>query len=223
MDFEQQVDSDFAQFPHEAPGPAPTAAEKRAQKQQQPAPTKAQLDAVEKLSDAAKHEREADEKSILVRRINQYYSAFADRITYKLPRNFGVKQTLEEVKDVLRNVELDLHASGSADYACMLYEQGIGMVQDLSKWYNPLKLALSGPKADLKGTVEAQRSAWVPIMQELAIKYERWFAVGPERRLLFFTASLITQVHRANVTVAATRAREKEPADPNLQSALNSI
>ena len=42
----------------------------------------------------------------------------------------------------------------------------------------------------------------MPMIEELAIKYERWFAMSVEKRLLFFTGTLILRVHRANSMAA---------------------
>ena len=225
-DMAGQVEFDMGMFPQHAPDPKAEAAAKKkkeAERKKKKTPlSKGQIEAADKLAQKAKHEKEAEEKRATVRRVQQYIKHFGDKIETKLPRNFGTKMSLEDLKEIERNVELDLHSQGGTEYACSLYEHGIGFLQDMSNYYNPLGLALSGPVADLKGTVAAQRSGWVPIMEELAIKYERWFAVGPERRLLFFTASLLTLVHRANSVPQQMEQRAQETA-PDLEAELGGI
>ena len=219
-----QVDADFGSFPSSAPvEPSATAAAKKKAAPAPKPPTKAQIEAVADLSAEVKHQQELDLKSDLVRRVHKYYERFPKQITFQLPKGFGIKMTLEEIQHVVSNVELDLCSAGGFDFVCAGYEQLLGGLQDVSKRWNPLKLALSGPVADVKGSVAAQRSVWVPIVQELAIKYERYFAVGPEKRLLFFTVSLIMQIHNANTTPEAVHRQAQQPADQSLVDELNDI
>lgn len=216
------VENDFTTFPSQVPPPPPTAAEKRAAEKRN-APTKAQLDAAADLANAAKHENELAQKTDLVRRARQYIKNFPNKVQTKLPRNFGVQLSLDEIKDTVHNIELDLNSTNGTEYACMAYEQGIGVLQDVTKIYNPLKLALSGPVADVRGAVAANREMWMPIMQEIAIKYERFFAMGPERRLLFFTVSLLMQVHRANTMPQSVQEKVNAPAPADLAADLRGL
>ena len=215
MDFgDEQFDLDAGMFPVNEVDPkaeeaARKAREREAKKKPSPPPTKAQIDAAKSLGGEMKHEKEVAEKSRILRLIKQYYKKFGDEIDVPMPRKLSIKMTLEELQHLLSEVELDLNSSGAAERACMGYEWGIGLFQDINQQMGT-RLALSGPRADLKGSIAAQRATWVPIVEKLAVKYERYFAVGPERQLLFFTASLIALVHRANTVNIAPNATAQE-------------
>ena len=107
--------------------------------------------------------------------------------------------------------------------AASLYETGMGAVQDVTAYWNPMKLKLAGPNVDLKNTIAASRDSWVPLMEELAIKYERWFAIGPEKRLLMMTVSMVMAVHRANSAKIPDAQQMQRPVDDSVQREADAL
>lgn len=222
MDIGAQVEFDLNQFPANLPSKEPP---KPKEKKQAPRRvTKAELDAVDQLATASRHQDEIARKTQIVRQVEQYYKRCGDRIDYKKPRGFSTKMTLAELEEVQANVEMDLNAHGGQKYAALMFQQGVGFFQDVTvNWFNPLDLALAGPKADLKGTVAVSEKEWRPIVEELAIKYERWFASGPERRLLMFMASMVMQVHGANTMSDQMQGKEHQPVKAEVKQELDDI
>ncbi len=215
---ESLIDEDFASFSQQVP---PTEAELKAEAKKRAAaekaaapkgPTKAQMNATLKMGAAEQHAEELEEKLMLVRRIKQYHAKFGDRISTKLPKTFGAKQTLEELKEMLRSIELDLSSAGATMTCTTLLAAALQGVQHLSVLYPAMDVRLSGPRADLMQTFAAQQSTWMPIVEEFAIKYERWFAVGVEKRALFYIASLVLLVNRANKESPEMERRQEEEA-----------
>ena len=223
---EEQLQFDLQNMPHKLPTEEPK--KKKEQKKKEPHKvTAADEKVARKLAAEDKAKHEIDEKRAIVRKVNRYMKKFGDRIDVKLPRGFSTKMKLEDLQEVLQEIELELASAGGVNYVASLYAAGMGFVQDISAMYaartGKQVLALSGPAADVRGSLLAQQQEWVPIIEELAIKYERWFAVGPERRLLFFTASLVTMVHRANTVGENLQQNADKPADEELQNELNDI
>lgn len=218
---ESQIDEDFEAFPQRPP---PTDAElKAAQKERLAAEKAAAKQAPKVAAAAAKMEQEKavfdtkEERALLMRRIKQYYAKFGERITTPLPKTLA-KQTLEQLQELLRSVELDISCAGATETCAGLLVASLQGVQQLTTVFNPLDLRLSGPRADLVQTFAAQRSTWLPIVEEFAIKYERWFAIGVEKRLLFYLASVILLVNRANKEAPQMEANAHAPADEDVMS-----
>lgn len=224
---ESQIDEDFETFPQRPP---PTDAEVKAAQKERIAAEKAAAKQAPKVAAAAakmQEEKSAadtkEERALLVRRIKQYYAKFGERITTPLPRAFGTKQTLEQLQELLRSVELDISCAGATETCAGLLVASLQGVQQLTTVFNPLDLRLSGPRADLVQTFAAQRSTWLPIVEEFAIKYERWFAIGVEKRLLFYLASVILLVNRANKEAPEMEANAQAPADEDVLSKANAL
>lgn len=228
------VENDFGSF-SQAPPPTPKeqaamekkkqAEQKRLEKMLKPKPvTAADRRAAKELADSVKHDKNKDSKAALFRKINRYKQEFPDRLkNVKIPRNFSIKTPIETMENVLEQIRMELRSRGSKEWANRLFVMSIGGFQYFTEHVaNPLNLALSGPVADLKGTVVAQQDAWKDIIAELAVEYERYLASSPEKRLLLYTATLILTVHRANTTPRqATAAKKKQVSEELFQESLN--
>lgn len=224
---ESLIDEDFSAFPQRVP---PTDAEMKADAKKRAAAEKAAKSAapklqkaVEKMQEEEKHVDELEEKQEVVRRIKQYYAKFPERITTPIPKNLSTKMKLETLKETLRSVELDMSCAGAVDTAAAGLAVTLGGLQQLTQFFNPLNLQLSGPRADLAGTFAAQKATWRPLIEEFAIKYERWLATSIEKRLLFYVAGLVLLVDRANKEAPAMAEAAEEPADDEALERLSKL
>jgi hypothetical protein len=175
------------------------------------------------MSAADRHAEELPLKQDLVRRIKQYHAKFGSQIGTKLPRGFGVKNSLEDLQQLMHDIELDVNSASAQHTAVALFAGAFQGFQQLTQLYNPLDLRLSGPRADLVSTLQAQQSTWMPMIEEFAIKYEKWFAVGVEKRLLFYAAGVILLVNKANKEAPAMDEAAAAPAEPDVLERMGEL
>jgi len=226
---ESLIGEDFEAFPQ---APPPTEQELKAMQKKRAAEEKAakpkgvtaaQIKAVKEMSAADRHAEELPLKQDLVRRIKQYHAKFGSQIGTKLPRGFGVKNSLEDLQQLMHDIELDVNSASAQHTAVALFAGAFQGFQQLTQLYNPLDLRLSGPRADLVSTLQAQQSTWMPMIEEFAIKYEKWFAVGVEKRLLFYAAGVILLVNKANKEAPAMDEAAAAPAEPDVLERMGEL
>ena len=224
------VQFDLEQFPQTDPSVTAARAKEREKaeakerkrnrqpKQKSDQPTAAQIKQVEKMAEEAREQKTAEKKAELVRRIKRYFQRFPDKLKeadIKLPRGFGSKSSYDEVVALHHDVEMALHSGGNGE---MLFT-GLGFLVNgveqmaLSRGYTKL----SGPNASLSATMHLQHDTLIDTLDELAIKYERWLATGPEKRLAMSLFMMTFMVVRANNASEAVREQQDEPLDETLQ------
>ena len=199
---------DMQHFPQQDPK-VRAAEEKERQKQQkerkrlQPKPrkvTKAEVNEMERLAAEATPPPEFDCHAAL-RKIELYFAKLGHKIKYKPKRKPTVKSTPEELQDILYNIEQDLAIGQGMDVCIEGYRAGMHGVETLHHMFNPLGLDLNG----LGAAVDEKRDVWQDLMIEFAIKHEDWFAMGVEKRIIFFTVQTIMAVDGANRLNSALR------------------
>jgi len=155
--------------------------------------TKADIDKMEEMAAKDAPEVEFDSNAAL-RKIELYYAKLGHKIKYKPKRKPTAKTSPEELQDILFNIERDLSIGQGVDICVTGYSTGMSGLETLHRIYNPLGLQLKG----LGKATEEAKPLWEDLMVEFAIKHEDWFAMGVEKRILFFTAQLVMSVDAAN-------------------------
>lgn len=167
-----------------------------------------------------KAEDTAESRAAMVRKIHQYQEKLGHLLTSKPPK-VSVKTDVDRLREVLYNVETDIAMRGAIENAGAMYMNAMVLLEQSTQVFNPLGLQLAGPAAGLANTVAANKARWDDIVTEVAIKYGEWLAVGPEKRLLFFTVQMVLGVHQANVVGGSLA--EQRRASPDLAAAAEDL
>jgi hypothetical protein len=180
-------------------------------------PTAREIKQVQQMAADEKERKTAREKAELVRRIRRYFKRFPKKLAdVKLPRGFGPKTPYADVLDLHNEVELALHSGGNG---AMLAE-GVGFllngVENVAASRGYTKLA--GPNASLSATYALQQESLMDTFDELAIKYQRYLASGPERRLATSLFMMTFMVVRANSAASNIEQHAEEELQPELQA-----
>jgi hypothetical protein len=136
--------------------------------------------------------------------------AYRERFTHLKKRNTcTVKSSAEDLQDELHYIELQLgSAGGNAGMGASLMVAAAAGLESFTKdVYNPLGLNLAG----LSNLTRDNTDQFVPIIDELIIKYGIGMHVGPEMRLAGTFATLIYTCHVTN------------QGDPRLAAALSKL
>ena len=159
--------------------------------------TKVQIEKAEELTNDVKLTQTVDKRLAMRRKIQQYQDKLGHLISYKVPK-LTEKSSFEKVQEALYNIETDLAMRGAVDGAQQMYINAIVGLEKLTNAFNPLNLHLSGPQISLTSVIAANKERWDDMVTEVAIQYSEYLAVGPLRRLLFFTGQTILTVHSLN-------------------------
>ena len=171
--------------------------------------TRAEVNEMERLAAEATPEPEATFDTYgALRKIELYYAKLGKKIKYKPKRKPTVKSSPEELQEILFNIEQDLAIGQGIDVCTTAYPAGMAAIEQIHYKFNPLGLQLRG----LGQAVEEKRDVWEDLMVEFAIKHEDWFAMGVEKRIIFFTVQVIMAVDGANRLNSALGSRQA-PAD----------
>ncbi len=140
--------------------------------------------------------------------------ATAKKLSIKEPKPYP--KTEEEIDSLLRAIENELASSGGIQQAAVGYLTAINFFEQFTaNTWNPLQLDLTGPQITVTQAFVQNRAQWDDILTEFAISQAEWFMVGPFKRLLFTTASMIMTVSDTNKMAKAMRAAA--PASENLK------
>jgi hypothetical protein len=167
----------------------------------------------------------AAERASLIRKITQYHRAFSDKIKTTPAKDLPNLDscTVEELSALIHDIELDIGGSGAEEIISAVLlnaSANYGNAAAAFPVLNPLKLPLWGPKIDMQQGTVMMIPAWKPLIMELAIKYERWFASGPELRaaMLFVrTVMMVAQMNKEEML------REATPVSSGVASAMSDI
>ena len=165
----------------------------------------------------------AAERAALIRKITQYHRAFSDKIKTTPAKDLPNLDncTVEELNAIIHDIELDIGGSGAEEIISAVLlnaSANYGNAAAAFPVLNPLKLPLWGPKIDMQQGTVMMIPAWKPLIMELAIKYERWFASGPELRaaMLFVrTVMMVAQMNKEEML------REAAPVSAGVQNAMS--
>ena len=134
-----------------------------------------------------------EEVSSLLDRIAAYRERFPG---LKSRNKCGPKSSLDELDDELHFIELQLGSSkAGGNVGAMLLHASMSGLEVLTRdVYNPLGLNLQG-----LGNITKQNMVdFLPLVDELMIKYGAGMYMPPEYRLLLSLGALIVTVHSAN-------------------------
>lgn len=213
MSFDQLASDDFAAFT--APDPAAMASQKKE------AETKAkerekkekilkpeQLKAAKELTESMKADKEASEKSDLIQRIRDYLKLIQEyhpeRLEYvRVPKTFGPKNTVDELRVWVKDLENELGKKGGLDTVKMLWVEGLKLAEKSGSMFG---LNLKGCGIVAENSVANRQlpdgsvvvGPAVPTLAEFAVKYSSWFSTSVEMRLALMTMNIISAVHRMN-------------------------
>jgi hypothetical protein len=153
-------------------------------------------------------------------KVRLYFHYLSHKISFPEPKTYPT--TDEGLDELLDKIECQLHGEGGIEKAGSLYVMGVGGVEKLMDYVNPLGWNLSGPSVSLSAAVAANEEKWKDLVKEFAIENAGWFMFGPTKRLIATTVQLILAVDSANkVGIYRSRSqaqqREAQPAPEDLQ------
>ncbi len=194
---------DFAAFP--TLDPKVSAARKAEEvkrsneaKKRQRKPTKADVETVKEIAEKKAEVDEGEMRAARLRKIDLYMTHLGHKINYKPKTKPSSRSSIAYLDEVIFNIETDLGVGQGMDMAQAGYLQALKLLEQSTHYFNPLGLQLSGPKFSLGQTAEKSHDAWKDMLTEFAIKYENWFVMSVEKRILFFTFQMIATVDAAN-------------------------
>jgi len=158
-----------------------------------------------------------EDRSSLLDRITAYRERFPH---VKKRNNVTAKSTIEEIKDELHYIELQLGSSGGpGNIGAMILTGGMhGIETFTNEYWNPLGLNLTG-----LGTVTQQNmQEFQPIIDEIMIKHGAGTYTSPEWRLALAIGATVMTVNAANNNPEMARAMKTMNAKVNVpQSATD--
>ena len=209
--------------------PVPTKQTAAAKKENKARLTKQQVEAMKEMNkvvaeDNAKRtaEQEAAERAQLLRKIANYQKHFPEKTAGLVPKRLTPKTGATELRTIVEQIETELGMTGGIEIVMSAFANSGAVIEQITDRFNPLGLQLRGP-VSLDASVRASRQQWEHLAVELAIKYERYFCMGVEARILSFFATMVVTVHRANKSGAYAAAAQaagkgKEEASDDLQA-----
>lgn len=215
MNDNNQVTADFAAFAAPPPGEV---SELRKAKERQEAMLKAdekrlkpeQLKAAAKLTDEMKAESEAAEKAKLLQKLNDYMKLVKEfhpeRAEFlKVPKNYGVKNTCEELRIYIHDIQTELGKKGGLDMVKMMWAEGFKVFEKLNEGERfGLNVRGLGEAAQMSlmsrkypdGTVVVGPA--VPTLAEFCCKHSTWFTTDVDVRVVLMAVEMVASVHRLN-------------------------
>ena len=135
-----------------------------------------------------------EEVSSLLDRIAAYRERFPG---LKSRNKCGPKSSLDELDDELHFIELQLGSSkAGGNVGAMLLHASMSGLEVLTRdVYNPLGLNLQG----LGNITKENMVDFLPLVDELMIKYGAGVYMPPEYRLLLSVGAMVITVHSANI------------------------
>jgi len=213
------IQNDIRTFPREDPAVAAArakqdAATEKARKAEETAnrkivkaaaSKKKELEQLPTPDETKSAEKQRRDRELKLLKIRLYFS----KLKHKLP-NIKEPATYprndEDIDALLLSIESTLQSNGGIEYASNMFVSGCGIVEQVSRVYNPTGLRLTGPNISLTQAAVASQKDWSDLVAEFAISNAEWFMMGPGKRLLVFGYQLVTQVDHLN-----HKARETAP------------
>jgi len=222
------VQEDFAAF--SAPDPKQAAAEAKIREAQMKKEADLekklkpqQMKAAAELTEQMKSEQEAVMKADLIQKLHDYLKLMKEyhpeRLEFlRIPKNFGAKNSIEELRVWIRDCETELSKKGGLEFAKVLWVEGFKNLELLSE-YTPAKFQGLGQVAELMirdrqlqdGTIV--HGPAIPTLAEFCVYHSNWFQTSVDVRMLLMVGNMLADVHRYN-----TR-REEEGAGPESKPA----
>jgi len=208
------------------PAPQPTASEKKTQAAKEKEDAKAAKAATPRTRAAPQQQQQPQpqpqqkaltdrQRAVITLKISLYFQHFGERLSFKQPAKLPKDD--ESLQELLLTIETELSSAGGIGVATQTYLGAVNLIEQGSRYFNPLNLQLEGPVASFSATVAQNRKQWEDIVTECAIANAEWFMVGPVKRLLGVTFMMAQSVDAANKAGLARErplsAEEKKLAD----------
>ena len=209
-----QVSEDFAAFT--APDPVKAAEAKKAEaaaKKGKKETMGQNAKVVDEMSEKAKEDKEAAEKSRLLTQIGDYVKHikeyYPEREAYiKVPKNLSAKSTIQELKVYVKDLENELGKKGALDIVKGMWVKGLEFFEKVNE-DERFGLNVTGlghvarysvaPRANPLGQNHPPLPGpAVPTLAEFSIKYASWFSSSVEARMVMMVFEMISGVHRMN-------------------------
>lgn len=233
---DNQAVEDFGAFT--APDPAVAEAAKKAKEKEQEARAKktalpkGSQKEIDKMLEKNNADKEAGEKSRLLQQISDYQKHikeyFPERVEFiKVPKNVGPKNTVEELRVFVKDLENELGKKGALEVVKGLWVKGFQFFETANadqrfgldaRGIGTVAANSVAPRF-IPSTGETVPGPAVPTLAEFSIKYASWFSTSVEARLVMMIFEIVTGVHRMNTTQAvdvekaATKPTSKETKD----------
>jgi hypothetical protein len=212
---EQQAQNDFMAFTAPDPVTAEAMKKEREKNAKQEGVRKDQLRPeqirqAEKLAESMKADREAEEKTQLLQQLSDYVKFMKEyhpeRVEFiRAPKNFGVKNTCEELRVWIKDIQNELGKKGGIDTVKMIWVEGFKFFEAANKDQR-FGLNVAGIGNHAQNSVLSRQLAdgsiivgpAVPTLAEFCVKHANWFATDVDTRLVVMAVELIAGVHRMN-------------------------
>lgn len=157
-------------------------------------------------------EDDTDAKAKVLRKINGYFREFPDRLQHcKVPKTFGAKATLEEMKIHLSDIEHELGKSGGLEVAKRGFVMLCGFIEQAQEKTKILpynlqhysKIAEQSLQDRLKEDGNISEAPMIPLLKEFVVKYDDWFSTRVETRILLEMLGMMATCHRFNTDQVA--------------------
>lgn len=214
---DQQATADFGAFT--APDPDFIAAQTAEREKQKKSNAKddaklkpAQIKAAKDLADSIQAEKEAGEKFQLIQTLHDYVKLVKEyhpeRFEFiKAPKNFGPKNSVEELKFWIKDIQNELGKKGGLDIVKVVWVEGFKFFEKINEG-SPFGLNVNGigtiaansvtSRMDKDGTILVGPA--IPTLAEFCTKHNSWFSSDVDIRTLMMAAELVAGVHRMNTS-----------------------
>ena len=157
------------------------------------------------------------QKRRIIHQINRYKEKFSLRLRRTPSEKMSV-QELEEIKTSLRTQMTEKEAPRIIK---SLYVQGLSTVDNISQAAGYTELRGLGQVANAVANDEENELLW----EELAIEFEDYLTVSPQRKLIMLTAQVLLTTYKINTDVqyAAFMAEQINKQKQGLQDEYNDL
>lgn len=172
------------------------------------------VEEVMKFAEASKVEDDSDAKARILRKINGYQREFPERLVHcKVPKTFGAKATLEELKIHLADIEHELGKSGGLEVAKKGFVAVCGLIEQFQEKTKILpynlqhygKIAEQSLQDRMMEDGKVSEAPMIPLLKEFVVKYDDWFSTRIETRILLEMLGMMVICHKFNTDTTAQR------------------
>lgn len=166
------------------------------------------LEETVKFAEATKiPEDDTDAKAKILRKINGYQREFPERLVHcKVPKTFGAKATLEELKIHLADIEHELGKTGGLEVAKRGFVVVCGLIEQMQERTKILpynlqhysKIAEQSLQDRLMPDGKVSEAPMIPLLKEFMVKYDDWFSTRVEARFILEMVGLMAICHKMN-------------------------
>jgi hypothetical protein len=224
-----QVTDDFSAFAAPDPKTAAENAKKLAATRKKEADLQKklkpeQMKAANDLTDHMRSEDEAVLKGDLIQQLHDYMKLMREyhpeRLEFlKIPKTFGIKNTVEELRIWIRDIQTELGKKGGLEFAKVIWVEGFKQIETLSVG-TPAKFQGLGQWAELQVTSRQLKTGEIvcgpaiPTLAEFCCYHSNWFSTGVDVRMMLMVGNMLSEIHRHN-----SQKEEGAPAVPEAKPA----